>query len=33
MTKTLFVKNINEESVKSKILCQIKPREIQIAQH
>ena len=33
ITTTLFVKNINEESVKWQILCQIKPREIQIAQH
>jgi len=31
--KTQFVKNSNKESVTQQILCQIKPREIQIAEH
>jgi len=30
---TQFESNSNEESVKQKAICQIKPREIQIAQH
>ena len=33
ITTTQLVKNNNEESVKQQTLCQIKPRDIQIAQH
>jgi len=33
ITTKLFVRNSDKECVKHQILCQIKPREIQIAQH